>query len=62
VVRDKRLTNKEAINTANLVEKTWLTHYPILQILTYDSGTEFIAEFAEMIENDYGIRRKATTV
>ena len=58
----KELTNKEASTTANLVEQTWLTRYPIPQILTYDRGTEFMAEFAEMIENDYGIKRKGTTV
>jgi hypothetical protein len=53
----KELTNKEAITTANLVGQTWLTRYPIPQILTYDRGTEFMAEFAEMIENDYGIKK-----
>jgi hypothetical protein len=35
----EELTNKEAITPANLVEQTWLTHYPIPQILTYDRGT-----------------------
>jgi hypothetical protein len=58
----KELKNKEAINTANIVEQTWLTRYPIPQILTYDRGTEFMAEFAEMIETDYGIKRKGSTV
>jgi hypothetical protein len=58
----KELTNKEAITTANLVKKTWLTCYPIPQILTYDGGTEFMAEFAKMIENDYGSKIKGTTV
>jgi hypothetical protein len=46
----KEQTNKEAITTANIVEQTWLTHYPIPQLLTYDRGTYFMAEFAEMIE------------
>jgi transposase InsO family protein len=58
----KELTNKEAITTANLVEQTWLTRYPIPQILTYDRGTEFMAEFSERLKNDYGIKRKGTTV
>ena len=58
----KEITNKEATTIANIVEQTWLTRYPIPQILTYDRGTEFMAEFAEMIENDYGIKRKGTTV
>jgi transposase InsO family protein len=58
----RELKDKAAITTANLVEQTWLTRYPIPQILTYDRGTEFMAEFAEMIENDYGIKRKGITV
>lgn len=58
----KELKNKFAITVANLVEQTWLTRYPIPQILTYDRGIEFMAEFAEMIENDYSIKRKGTTV
>jgi RNase H-like domain found in reverse transcriptase/Reverse transcriptase (RNA-dependent DNA polymerase)/Integrase zinc binding domain/Retroviral aspartyl protease len=58
----KEIKNKEAITTANIVEQTWLTRYPIPQIMTFDRGTEFMAEFAEMIENDYGIKRKGTTV
>jgi hypothetical protein len=58
----KELTTKEATTTANLVERTWLTCYLIPQILTYDRGAEFMVEFAEMIENDYGIKRKGTTV
>jgi hypothetical protein len=31
-------------------------------MLTFDRGTEFMAEFAEMIEKDYGIKRKGTTL
>jgi hypothetical protein len=48
----EELTNKDAITPANLVEQTWLTCCPIPHILTYDRGTEFMAEFAKMIEND----------
>jgi hypothetical protein len=58
----KEIKDKQADTIANIVEQTWLTRYPIPQILTYDRGTEFMAEFAEMIENDYGIKRKGTTV
>jgi len=48
----KEIKNKEAINIANLVEQTWLTR----------RGTEFMGKFAQMIEQDYGIIRKGTTV
>lgn len=58
----REIKNKEAITTANIVEQTWLTRYPIPQIITYDRGTEFMADFAEMIENDYGIKRRGITV
>jgi len=30
--------------------------------LTYDRGTEFMGEFAQMVEQDYGIIRKGATV
>jgi transposase InsO family protein len=58
----KEIKDKHAYTLANIVEQTWLTRYPIPQILTYDRGTEFMAEFAKMIENDYGIKRKGITV
>jgi len=58
----KEIKNKEAINIANIVEQAWLTRYPWPMELTYDRGTEFMGEFAKMIEDDYGIIRKGTTV
>ena len=30
--------------------------------ITFDKGTEFMGEFARMIERDYGITRRGTTV
>jgi len=54
----KLLTNKTAIEVANVVEQTWLTRYPWPQEITYDQGSEFMAEFAEMIEYDYNIKKK----
>ena len=58
----REIKNKDASNIANLVEQTWLTRYPWPMELTYDRGTEFMGEFALMIEEDYGIKRKGTTV
>jgi len=58
----KEIQNKDALNIANIVETTWLTQYPWPLELTYDRGTEFMGEIAQMIENDYGITRKGTTV
>ena len=53
----KEIKDKTAINVANIVEKTWLTRYPWPTEITYDKGTEFMADFATMITNDYGIRK-----
>lgn len=57
----RELPDKYASTLANIVEQTWLTRYPWPQIINYDRGTEFMAEFGEMVENDYGIKRKPIT-
>jgi len=44
------------------VEQTWLTCYPWHSELIFDRGTEFMGEFAKMIEDDYGITRRGTTI
>ena len=53
----KQLPDKEAITVANIVEQTWLTRYPWPSVITYDKGTEFMAEFADMVTDDYGISK-----
>jgi transposase InsO family protein len=58
----KEINNKQADTIANVVEQVWLTRYPRPQVLNFDRGSEFMAEFAEMITNDYGIVRKGSTV
>ena len=55
------LTDKEAITVAEKVQQTWLTRYPKPTQITYDKGTEFMAAFAEMIEDDYGITKRPIT-
>ncbi len=55
------IPDKEPITIANIVEQTWLTRYPWPQIITYDKGTEFLTEFARMVEKDYGIKKKGAT-
>ena len=44
---------------SNIVEQTWLSRYPRPQKVVLDRGTEFMVEFREMLETDYGIKRKA---
>ena len=57
----KQIRDKQAITIANIIEQTWLSRYPWPTQITYDRGTEFMAEFAEMVENDYGIKRRPAT-
>jgi transposase InsO family protein len=57
----KQINDKEATTVANIVETTWLTRYPWPTMITYDQGTEFMAEFAQMVRNDYGIKSKPIT-
>ena len=57
----QQIRDKQAITIANIVEQTWLSRYPWPTQITYDRGTEFMAEFAEMVSNDYGIKRKPAT-
>ena len=57
----QEIPDKEPLTITNLVEQTWLCRYPWPQTLVYDKGTEFMAEFAQMIKNDYGIKRKGTS-
>ena len=52
------IDQKTADTVANAVEQTWLTRYPWPEIITYDRGTEFMAEFAQMIKNEYEIEKK----
>ena len=57
----KNIDNKRADNIANVVEQAWLTKYPWPNEITYDRGSEFMAEFAAMVKNDYGIKQRPAT-
>ena len=48
------IKNKIPINIAKKVQQTWLTQYPRPSALIFDKETEFMTEFAEMIEDNYG--------
>ena len=58
----KTTKSKSAIDVANIVETTWLSRYPWLQEIVYDRGSEFMAEFAAMVNDDYGITKQPITV
>ena len=52
---------KRADIVANVVEQAWLNRYPWPQEVILDRGTEFMAEFSAMIQNDYGVKKKPIT-
>ena len=56
-----QIPNKTAAEIADITEKTWFSRYPLPQRIVFDRGTEFIAEFAKMCHNDYGLKRKPIT-
>ena len=55
------LPSKRADIVANIVEQCWLSRYPWPTQIIFDRGGEFMAEFAEMVVKDYGIKRKPIT-
>ena len=55
-------TAKDAATIADIVETTWLTRYPIPQKIISDRGTKFLGEFAQMMEMDYGVKKRPTTM
>lgn len=52
---------KRADVVANAIEQAWLTRYPWPTQMVLDRGTEFMAEFSEMVEQDYGVKKKPIT-
>ena len=54
----KQIPNKQASTVAQAVEQTWLTRYPWPKKITYDRGSEFMAEFATMVTEEYGIKKR----
>ena len=51
-----QIPNKTAAEIADITEKTWFTRYPLPQRIVFDRGTKFMAEFAKMCHNDYGLK------
>ena len=53
-----QIPNKTAAEIADITKKTWFTRYPLPQRIVFDRGTEFMAEFSNMCQNDHGLKRK----
>ena len=56
-----QIPNKTAAEIADISEKTWFTCYPLPQRIVFDCGTKFMAEFSNIFQNDYGLKRKRIT-
>ena len=56
-----QIPNKMAAEIADITEKTWFTRYPLQHRILFDPGTKFMAEFANMCQNEFGLKRKPTT-
>eukprot|EP00957_Ditylum_brightwellii_P069797 5300237-Ditylum_brightwellii.AAC.1 len=51
------ITTKHADIIANVIEQMWFNRYPWPVEVVLDRGTEFMAEFTEMIQRDYGVTK-----
>ena len=56
-----QIPNKTAAEIADITKKTWFTRYPLPHRIVFDPGTKFMAEFAKMCQNEYGLKRKPIT-
>ena len=56
-----QIPNKTAAYIADITEKIWFNCYPLPKKTVFDRGAEFMAEFAKMCQNDYGLKRKPIT-
>ncbi len=53
-----QIEQKDAYMVADVVERTWLMRYPWPATVILDQGTEFLLELAEMIQNDFSVRKR----
>ena len=56
-----QIPNKTAAEIVDITKKTWFTRYLLPQRIVFDPGTKFMAEFSNMCQNDYGLKRKPIT-
>ena len=56
-----QIPKKEAYTVADVVERTWLMRYPWPTKIIVDRGSEFLKEFADMIQLDFGKKKNVIT-
>ena len=52
------IPDKRADTVADVIERTWFNRYPWPTQVVMDRGSEFMAEFSEMVVRDYGVKKK----
>ena len=57
----KQIPDNRVDTIANIVEQTQFARYPCPTQIVLDREKEFMAEFLEMIKNNYGIKKKTIT-
>ncbi len=57
----EKIFDKSSDCLAQLVNKNWLSRYPLCCYLIYDNGSEFKLNFGNLCES-YGMKCKPTTV
>ena len=57
----REIPDRRADTIANIIEQAWFTRCPWPTQINIDRGSEFMAEFAKMVRDDCGIKRKPIT-
>ena len=55
------IPSKRTDAVADVIKRTWFNRYPWPTQVVMDRGSEFMAEFSEMITRDYGVKKKTIT-
>eukprot|EP00957_Ditylum_brightwellii_P054448 4125093-Ditylum_brightwellii.AAC.1 len=55
------IKTKRADVIANIIKQTWFNRYPWPTEVVLDRGTEFMAEFTEMIQRGYRVTKRPIT-
>ena len=57
----RAIPSKQPDIISNIVEQTWFTRYPWPTQIIVDKGSEFLAEFTQLVTHDYGIKKRVIT-
>ena len=60
-IKIAEIPSKHAVVVADVIEQTSFNRYPWPMQVVMNRGSEFVAEFSEMITRDYGVKKKSIT-